>query len=403
MRLLFAGNFNITAGTGYANILAGICSQLGNNGHEIWILGEFWDKSEHDYPFTVLPSDYNWIPAQALAIQRVRGIDYTILTMDLPKIAHLLHQSGAWQQWESPTAAIFPIESTPILSKWATAAGDLHKIFVISRFGQRALADVGLEADYLPVTAKVPRQAMTKNSARLGLYANYKGRMLGNPEILREPERLLLATVADNQERKDLPVIGQAVRILKERGLPIAWLLLTAVEATNAGWHFPELLDQLGISDVSAVLSWGIPAYHLGLVYTAADWFVLASQAEGACLPIYEAMAHGTPVIAPDHTAITEALSGGLGVLIPPAYSKVHPFGNCTRYHVAPEDLADAIESARPPDPEQLIDFIIRRPWSLAARIIEEGLENDEKTEGDTSESEERVEETAQGQADHTP
>ena len=382
MRILFAGNFNVSAGTGYSTILANLGTQLVGLGHEVWILGELWDRSQHDYPFKVIPSDYNWIPAQAVRLQNQMIFDHAILAMDIPKAANLLASSRDWRDWRAPTSAIFPIESEPILPVWIERLGRLENRFVISQYGQNVLAeDAGLDSIFLPVSAKIPPTPVgTSDTHQKALRAEVRKLVtLGNPAAVVNSGPILV-TVADNQERKDLPVIAQAVKILVDRGVNVGWILVTAL-GSQFGWHFPQLLIQTDIEDHAAVISWGISRERLSQVYKAADLFVLASQAEGACLPLYEAMAHGVTCVAPDHTAITEALQGR-GILVKPSRQSIHPFGNVIRHHLDPVDLADAIESYvhHSYDPVQLVDFIKSRPWSATARIMEQAL-NVETTE----------------------
>jgi glycosyltransferase involved in cell wall biosynthesis len=117
-----------------------------------------------------------------------------------------------------------------------------------------------------------------------------------------------------------------------------------------------------------------LPAGDMSCLYAAADFFTIASQAEGACLPLYEAMAHDLVCVAPNHTAITEALDDGRGVLVEPHITSIHPFGNVNRYHTDPADLAEALLNAERPDNGVLPSFIKSRPWSLAANRVEEAL-----------------------------
>jgi len=394
VRILFAGNFNVSSGTGYSTILANLGTELVALGHEIWILGEFWDRSQHDYPFTVIPSDYNWIPAQAVRLQENYTFDHAVLAMDIPKVANLLASSRDWKNWQAPTSAIFPVESEPLLPIWIERLGRLEHRFVISQYGQNVLAeDTGLDSIFLPVTAQIPQTGVkTSGTQRKAIRAEVRKLVtLGNPAAVVGGGPILV-TVADNQERKDLPVIAQAVKILADRGHAVAWILVTAL-GSQFGWHFPQLLIQTDIEEYAAVISWGISREDLSKVYRAGDLFVLASQAEGACLPIYEALAHGVTCVAPDHTAISEALGAGRGILVKPSRQSIHPFGNVIRHHVDPVDLADAIETwpTRTYDPVILADFIKSRPWSATAKIMEAAL-HVEKTEEETENPTEQAE-----------
>lgn len=370
MRLLFVGNFNVTRGTGYSTILKNVCSELAALGHTITVLGTSWDRSEHHYPFQVIPTDYAWIPVHVLRVHQALDFDHAILAMDVPKVVQILDQVEGQEIVWPRTSAIFPIESEPLVSVWAEGLGRLHRRFVISRFGQRVLSENDLDSVFVPMTAEIPESSLSPLEARQIL----KGWVArGDPDLL--DSELLALTVADNMERKDLPVIGQALARLRDEGITMTWALVTAI-VSSYGWWMPDLLGQLDIVD-RTVLFEALPPEALDAAYWACDVFVIASQAEGACLPLYEALARGKPCVAPDHTAITEALGDGRGVLVSSNGRSIHPWGNVYRYHTRPEALARALLDVRHAGEDgsgSRVDFIKGRPWSLAAKRIEEAL-----------------------------
>ncbi len=365
-RYLFGGNFN-TMGTGYQTIIAELGTELTAQGHEVWVLGHKWNRGPHEYPFTVIPSDINWIPAQGAHLSRVLDIDAGFIAMDIPRIGHMIKYGEKLQDWKMPKVALFPVESTPILPVWAAALERMDGLCTISQFGKRALLrEHGLDATWLPMTARIPEDPPTKEGAIEAIKALIPH---GSPEALDGAD-IIIGTIADNQERKNLPAIVEAVRRLNSGGIRVAWILLTAV-GSSYGWTFPHLVRE--IREHVVVVNWGVTQEIRDQIYAASDYIVLASEAEGACLPIYEAMARGKTVIAPNHTAITEALDLGRGILVEPGFKYTHPFGNVDRYKVDPAFLASSIATAHPADPEELKDFIRRRPWILAAqRLLEE-------------------------------
>ena len=64
--------------------------------------------------------------------------------------------------------------------------------------------------------------------------------------------------------------------------------------------------DRLVISSPNITASRGLTPDQLNLVYNNADVFFTTTAAEGWCLPVAEAMAVGTPVILPNHSALCE-------------------------------------------------------------------------------------------------
>lgn len=381
-RYFFGGNFN-TMGTGYQTIIAELGVELTNQGHEVWVLGHKWNKGPHGYPFTVIPSDINWIPAQGAHLSQLLSFEAGILAMDIPRIGHMVKYGEKLRDWKCPKVGLFPVESTPILPVWAAALKHMDGLCTISQFGKRALlSEHGLDATWLPMTARIPEDPPTKEGAIEAIKALIPH---GSPEALDGAD-IIIGTIADNQERKNLPAIIEAVRILNSDGLKVAWILLTSVGSAY-GWHFPHVIR--GIRDHVVVVNWGVTQDIREHIYSASDYIVLASEAEGACLPIYEAMARGKTVIAPDNTAITEALFPDRGILVPPGFKYTHPFGNVDRYKVDPLELAQKIKRATQRDPEELREFIRRRPWQLAAQMLLGEIKNAKeaqqkaKTQGD--------------------
>jgi glycosyltransferase involved in cell wall biosynthesis len=368
--LLFVGNFNVTRGTGYSTILKNVCCDLADRGHTITVLGLFWDRSEHHFPFQVIPTDHAWIPVHVLRTHQALDFDHVILAMDVPKVVQLLDEVGRQDLAWPPTSAIFPIESDPLVEPWAAGLARLHRRFAISLFAQKLLERNGLDSVFLPMTSEVPGRELEVKEARQALKAHV---VKGDPALLDLP--LLALTVADNMERKALPVIGEALRIIrKQEKIIMPWALVTSVNSPY-GWWLPGLFRQIGV-DEQVLLFDGLPAEALDAAYWACDFFVIASQAEGACLPLYEALARDRLCIAPDHTAISEALADGRGWLVKTNGHYIHPWGNVHRYQVHPEALAEALLTAHYKKEHDgcRADFIRSRPWSLAAARIEEGL-----------------------------
>ena len=83
------------------------------------------------------------------------------------------------------------------------------------------------------------------------------------------------------------------------------------------GYNQPEVLAQtLGLTDRVHFLD-NVPDSDLSVLYHAADAFLLLSKYEGFGLPILEAMACGTPVVASNVTALPE-VTGEAGLQVPP-------------------------------------------------------------------------------------
>ncbi len=89
--------------------------------------------------------------------------------------------------------------------------------------------------------------------------------------------------------------------------------------AGGKGWLYDELLarvGQLGLGERVRFAGY-VPDEALPLWYNAAEILVMPSLYEGFGLPIVEAMACGTPVVAADVSAMPEA-GGDAALLFPP-------------------------------------------------------------------------------------
>ncbi len=91
------------------------------------------------------------------------------------------------------------------------------------------------------------------------------------------------------------------------------------VIAGGKGWYYQEIFSRVEELDlVDAVRFTGfVPDAELPLWYNAATVFVYPSLYEGFGMPLLEAMACGTPVIASDASCLPEVV-GDAGLLVPP-------------------------------------------------------------------------------------
>lgn len=121
------------------------------------------------------------------------------------------------------------------------------------------------------------------------------------------PERFILY-VGQLQPRKNLARLVEAYAALAEQGLPHdlvitgkpAWLTSDTFRAARQS----KLRDRIRFTDY--VAQEDLPA-----LYTLADVFAFVSLYEGFGIPVIEALACGTPVLASTDPALTEVAGGG--------------------------------------------------------------------------------------------
>jgi glycosyltransferase involved in cell wall biosynthesis len=127
------------------------------------------------------------------------------------------------------------------------------------------------------------------------------------------PDRYVLF-VGTVQPRKNLGRLAAAMSFVARAGLPHR-----LVVAGKRGWMAAEVVTEIkasGMADRVTFLGY-VPATDLPTLYSGADAFCLPSLYEGFGLPVLEAMACGTPVVAPDRSALPE-VAGDAAMLVDP-------------------------------------------------------------------------------------
>lgn len=147
-------------------------------------------------------------------------------------------------------------------------------------------------------------------------------RRLNDPRLLGEWRRRVLGEDVDfllyvgkPTKRRNLSNLLRAFASIKrEHGARHKLLLIgTALPGTS----FEPLVEELGLSREVVTVP---HATHeeIALAYNASSMLVYPSSYEGFGMPVLEAMACGTPVIALDNTAFPE-FAGGVAMLLPDA------------------------------------------------------------------------------------
>ena len=127
------------------------------------------------------------------------------------------------------------------------------------------------------------------------------------------PERFMLF-VGTLEPRKNLDMLLRAYAQLPQRGAVKLALV------GDRGWLYEPILaliEELGLHDDTLMPGY-ISGESLPLWYNSSELFVYPSLYEGFGLPLLEAMACGTAVVAADATSLPEVV-GPAGVLVPPS------------------------------------------------------------------------------------
>ena len=167
-------------------------------------------------------------------------------------------------------------------------------------------------------------------------------------------ERPYILFVGNLEPRKNLGGLVRAFRIVRQEiQEPI-----DLVVAGQIAWKSGELLRELGEEDVrdSVRLTGYFPAEDLPALYSGARAFVFPTLWEGFGMPVLEAMACGTPVVASRVPSIEE-IAGDAAILVDP--QSPHSIGSGIR---------EALQGSRASFRRRGIERAAQFSWLTTAR-----------------------------------
>ena len=131
----------------------------------------------------------------------------------------------------------------------------------------------------------------------------------GSPPVV-----LFVGRIAPNKRQEELIRVIAATRATT---LPEARLVLAGGADDTGGYlaGLRSLAERLGVAGAVEIRGQRLSDAELGDHYAAASVFACASDHEGFCIPLLEAMAFSVPVVARAAGAVPETL-GGAGVLV---------------------------------------------------------------------------------------
>jgi glycosyltransferase involved in cell wall biosynthesis len=177
------------------------------------------------------------------------------------------------------------------------------RIIAISESTRRDLANWGIPEEKIRVVYPYALSTCRSTTARRVTAAKYR---------LPDSYLLYLGTL---EPRKNISTLIRAFALAKQRGaLPHALVL-----AGQRGWLYSDIfqtVEELGLKDQVIFLGY-VPDDDLPGLYSGADLFAYLSWYEGFGLPVLEAMACGTPVLASNTSALPEVV-GDAGILVAP-------------------------------------------------------------------------------------
>lgn len=326
MRVLLIGD-GLTLTTGFAQVIRHIACEGRRRG---WALAQIasldtppFCRSEPYASAGVTP----YFPAGAGDIVghsvldqalRMEQPDAVIIVTD-PGMAHAWMRRLGQYQPHVPTVMYAPIEGAPITAEYGEAFRAADRALTFTAWSADHLAASGAPAVpwvYHGVAAAVVAYGATARQRRAELRAAFGW-----------SDRYVIAYVARNAQRKQQPTLIQALTLLTKLAGPVPdrdyhlYLHCQPYEShTLSGWDLSEVAEQWGVADrvefaPSAPAVRGTPATAVYDRIVAADLYVSVAGSEGFGLPLAEAMALGTPVLAPDDAGNQAEVVGEGGIL----------------------------------------------------------------------------------------
>lgn len=166
----------------------------------------------------------------------------------------------------------------------------------------------------------------------------------------------VLITCGRNQQRKNIPVLLDAMVDIKKKIPNIKLILVSGVQTMTQnkgkskrvdGYDYDAFIRERGLQNNIIDLrtedykSQSITDKRLNILYNISDLMVHPSWGEGFGLPIAEAGLVGLPTIGVDHSAVSEVVGKG-GMLIPwRAY--IYTQAGFKQHMCHPDDITDAV------------------------------------------------------------
>ncbi len=334
MRILWSSNSPFIA-TGYGCQTACAARHLKDMGHDMAIFAFYGlEGSKVDWgDIPIYPNNVrDWGIKHAPMFYKDFKADIFITLVDI-WVLGTLDPNLKWVPWLPIDHDPVPYLVTEVLKK----SMGLVKPIAMSKFGQKQLADNGIEAYY------IPHSINTKEFA-----PNPEWRKEGRERYHWEDKFIIGCVATNHAERKNWIAMLKAVQLFDKMHPGEVIFYMHTNPTDERGIDLIRLRNSLGIDDITkfpsqAEMVIGIPTDAMAKMYNVLDVFLLPSKGEGFGIPIVEAEACGVPVITTKCTGHAELVEGGYFI---EDLTKVWTSQSSWQFDCKPEEIVERLEQA---------------------------------------------------------
>lgn len=231
-----------------------------------------------------------------------------------------------WALVENPLLADFNVAAWAPVDHFPVPPGVLRFFentdavpVAMSRFGERAFDQAGLDPAYVPLAVDLTEYKPTP-ALNHAAHGELTGRQLaGVPD-----EAFMVGMVAMNKDANDRKGFNEAFAAFGafwRRHTDAVLYVHSDPNGMGSSFNLRELAQHCGIPPHAIVFpdtyayQTGFTAEMMAAIYTSMDVLLAPSHGEGFCVPLIEAQACGTPVIVTDFSAQPELVGAGWKVL----------------------------------------------------------------------------------------
>ena len=322
-----------TLHTGFARVIRNLLPLWAPSfpgGIDVWAIG--YQGWPHELPCRLFPAthegDREWQSdgnlERFLTMLDSGGYTHVWMMQDLFHVARMAEAlPKVCRSRKIRSLLYYPVDA-PVSEFWVKAATNVDVAVAYTEYGygemKKHASAAHLKKHVIPhgTDLGVYHPLESSRLQARAMFATSEGRQLiGDDDFL-------IAAVSAHQKRKGLAQTLQVFRALREElprdcGRPVLYLHMPPLNPAE-GSDLKLLALEMGLSGEVLFADGSFSGNasrlnesHMPLIYRAADLLLTTTHGEGWGLPITEAMACGTPVAGPRHTAVAELLGNAQG------------------------------------------------------------------------------------------